>query len=95
MPQSYLTETHCILQAFYELCVFLSKYDLPFVPQILALHAFRRFENKSDAINLTTRQIGGRLTGLLWDYCLPGELIIVGRPEYKSIIEGKLVCLTV
>ncbi|KAE8807360.1 hypothetical protein D1007_16418 [Hordeum vulgare] len=65
-------------------------FDSLIVVAILALHAFRRFENKSDAINLTTRQIGGRLTGLLWDYCLPGELIIVGRPEYKSIIEGKL-----
>lgn len=30
------------------------------------------------------------MIGLLCDYCLPGELIIVGRPEYKSIIEEKL-----
>lgn len=30
------------------------------------------------------------MIGLLCKYCLPGELIIVGRPEYKSIIEEKL-----
>ena len=48
------------------------------VPQFLKMHAFRRFEDKSDAINLTTRRVGGRMIGLIYEYCLPEELIIVG-----------------
>nr|XP_040251544.1 nucleolar protein 58-like [Aegilops tauschii subsp. strangulata] len=56
----------------------------------LWLHDFQKFEDKSNAINITTREIDGNLTRMLWDYCLPEEVIVVGRPEYKSIIKEKL-----
>ncbi|XP_044436855.1 uncharacterized protein [Triticum aestivum] len=57
---------------------------------ILTLHAFRKFEDKSSAINITTGELGGPLANLLFEYCLTDELILVGKPEYKSIIEEKL-----
>uniref|UniRef100_A0A8R7VJG0 Uncharacterized protein n=1 Tax=Triticum urartu TaxID=4572 RepID=A0A8R7VJG0_TRIUA len=54
------------------------------------MHTFRRFEDKSDAINLTTRRVGPRMISLICKYCLLGELIIVGSLEYKSILEENL-----
>jgi hypothetical protein len=75
------------------LCLFVSEHDCSLVPQIVWLHEFQKFEDRPNAINLTTREISPRLIKLIFKYIKFEEKLVVGRPEYKEIIEELLVCV--
>lgn len=51
---------------------------------------FQVFKEKSDAINVDTGLINNQLTNMLLKWCRPGQMLAVGKPEYKSVIEARL-----
>ncbi|KAM0900061.1 hypothetical protein ACQ4PT_020871 [Festuca glaucescens] len=63
--------------------------------EIIWLHEFQKFEDRPNAINLTTRKINPRLIKMIFKYIKFEEKLVVGRPEYKEIIEELLVCVAV
>ncbi|KAM0906415.1 hypothetical protein ACQ4PT_016778 [Festuca glaucescens] len=62
---------------------------------IVWLHEFQKFEDRPNAIDLTTRKINPRLIKMIFKYIKFEEKLVVGRPEYKEIIEELLVCVAV
>ncbi|KAM0900060.1 hypothetical protein ACQ4PT_020871 [Festuca glaucescens] len=58
--------------------------------EIIWLHEFQKFEDRPNAINLTTRKINPRLIKMIFKYIKFEEKLVVGRPEYKEIIEELL-----
>jgi nucleolar protein 58 len=53
---------------------------------------FDTFEDKSSAINADTG-VNKRLADMIYKWRLPGMKLAVGKPEYKTIIESKLVSI--
>jgi hypothetical protein len=51
---------------------------------------FETFEDKSRAINADTG-VNKRLADMIYKWRLSGMKLAVGKPEYKTIIESKLV----
>ncbi|KAM0906418.1 hypothetical protein ACQ4PT_016778 [Festuca glaucescens] len=58
--------------------------------EIVWLHEFQKFEDRPNAIDLTTRKINPRLIKMIFKYIKFEEKLVVGRPEYKEIIEELL-----
>jgi nucleolar protein 58 len=54
------------------------------------LKEFQTFDDKSSAINADTG-VNAQLTEMIMKSRKPGEQLLVGKPEYKSIIETCLV----
>uniref|UniRef100_M8D4I2 Uncharacterized protein n=1 Tax=Aegilops tauschii TaxID=37682 RepID=M8D4I2_AEGTA len=57
---------------------------------IIWLHDFQMFEDKSSAINLTTRRLGAKLAQMIMKCSFYDDKLVVGRSEYKEIIEESL-----
>jgi nucleolar protein 58 len=76
--------------------MFLSAHEhaclLLFLYQVVSQKGFRSFEDKSSAINADTG-VDKKLVDLINDWRLPGMKLCVGKPEYKVIIESKLVSI--
>ena len=53
---------------------------------------FETFEDKSSAINFDTG-VNKWLADMIYKWRLPGMKLAVGKPEYKAIIESKLVSI--
>jgi nucleolar protein 58 len=63
-----------------------------FLYQVVSPKGFRSFEDKSSAINDDTG-VDTKLVDLINDWHRPGMKLCVGKPEYKVIIESKLVSI--
>ncbi|XP_044444937.1 uncharacterized protein [Triticum aestivum] len=59
-------------------------------PQNVRLEGFKKFEEKSTAIDLTNGVVGKDLSEMLTKFCGSEQKLLVGQAEYKRIIEGKL-----
>ncbi|XBI81544.1 hypothetical protein VPH35_090420 [Triticum aestivum] len=59
-------------------------------PQNVRLVSFKKFEEKSSAIDLAKEIIYNELSEMLTEFCGPEQKLLVGRAEYKRIIERKL-----
>ncbi|KAM0880405.1 hypothetical protein ACQ4PT_033592 [Festuca glaucescens] len=57
--------------------------------EALWLKVFQTFDDKSSAINADTG-VNTQLTEMIMKPRRPGEKLVVGKPEYKSIIETRL-----
>ena len=66
------------------LSLFISYY------QVICRKDFKVFKDKSDAINPYT-DLNNRLTKMLLKWCQPGQKLAVGKLEYKTVIEARLV----
>jgi len=63
-----------------------------FFYQTVWLNEFQTFDDKSSAINVDTG-IDEKLTMMIMKWHRPKKKLLVGKPEYKSIIEKAwLVC---
>uniref|UniRef100_A0A0E0MFD7 Nucleolar protein 58/56 N-terminal domain-containing protein n=1 Tax=Oryza punctata TaxID=4537 RepID=A0A0E0MFD7_ORYPU len=62
---------------------------LPDAIQIIWLCEFQKFDDKSSAINVGTG-VNEQLTEMIMKWRRPGQKLVVGKPEYKSIIETTL-----
>uniref|UniRef100_A0A0E0MFD4 Nucleolar protein 58/56 N-terminal domain-containing protein n=1 Tax=Oryza punctata TaxID=4537 RepID=A0A0E0MFD4_ORYPU len=57
--------------------------------KIIWLCEFQKFDDKSSAINVGTG-VNEQLTEMIMKWRRPGQKLVVGKPEYKSIIETTL-----
>jgi hypothetical protein len=64
-----------------------------FLYQIVWRSEFQSFEDKSSAINENTG-VNERLVEMIMRHHCPGQKMAVGNPEYKRIIEERLVSLS-
>ena len=62
-----------------------------FLPQAITLKEFQTFEDKSSAINQNSG-VNERLTQMIRTW-IGGKKLAVGKPEYKEIIEERLVSI--
>ena len=63
-----------------------------FFHQIVWLLEFQTFDDKSSAISVGT-SINKQLTEMIMKRRNPGQTLVVGKQEYKSIIESSLVSI--
>ncbi|CAN6358951.1 unnamed protein product [Urochloa humidicola] len=61
---------------------------LPNAVEIIWLKEFKTFKNKSNVFNHTG--VNKELAEMIRNWHVPGQLLAVGKPEYKTIIESKL-----
>jgi nucleolar protein 58 len=61
-----------------------------FLYQVIWLKEFQKFDDKSSAINVDTG-VNKQLTEMIMKWRRPRQKLVVGKPEYKSIIENTLV----
>lgn len=61
--------------------------------QIVWLDEFQTFDDKSSAISVGTG-ISKQLSEMIMKWHSPGEILVVGKWEYKSIIESNLVSIS-
>ena len=64
-----------------------------FFHQIVWLLEFQTFDDKSSAISVGT-SINKQLTEMIMKRRNPGQTLVVGKQEYKSIIESSLVSVS-
>ena len=58
--------------------------------QVVWLKEFKTFEDKSSAIRLDTG-VDEKLSKMIMKWRRPGQTLVVGKPEYKTIIEMSMV----
>jgi len=63
-----------------------------FFYQTVWLNEFQTFDDKSSAINVDTG-VDEKLTMMIMKWHRPKKKLLVGKPEYKSIIEKSLVSM--
>ncbi|KAE8775753.1 hypothetical protein D1007_51707 [Hordeum vulgare] len=62
-----------------------------FLPVVWLRH-FQTFKDKSSALNQNTG-VNRSLTEMIRKCHYPGQRMVVGKPEYKKIIEERLICM--
>jgi hypothetical protein len=63
-----------------------------FLCQIVWLKQFKKFKDKSSAIRSDTG-VCRRLSKFIKRWRRPGQMLVVGKPEYKTIIEASMVSI--
>ena len=58
--------------------------------QVVWLKEFKTFKDKSSTIRLDTG-VDGKLSKMIMKWRRPGQTLVVGKPEYKTIIEMSMV----
>ena len=58
--------------------------------QVVWLKEFKTFKDKSSTIRLDTG-VDGKLSKMIMKWRRPGQILVVGKPEYKTIIEMSMV----
>lgn len=61
------------------------------IDQVIWLKEFKTFKNKAIAFNHTG--VNKELAEMIHKWHVPGQLLAVGKPEHKTIIESKLVSI--
>jgi len=58
--------------------------------QVVWLKEFKTFKDKSSTIRLDTG-VDGKLSKMIMKWRRLGQILVVGKPEYKTIIEMNMV----
>ena len=70
-----------------------ANYSCLFHYQLIWPNSFQTFEDKSNAINENTG-VNERLVEMIMKWHQPGQIMAVGKPEYKKIIVERLVSIS-